>query len=210
MHSHKSPHSDIEGSVIHASRSYDAFAWFIRKTDTPVLDLAEVRTGDRVLDIGTGPGYLARAAAQRVGSSGRAVGLDASPEMIEQATARAAQEDSTAEFVLAGAQAMPFEDRSFDVVVSRLALHHIPGGLKLRAVDEIARVLVPGGRVVLVDLEAQTLGALLHAAVRRLHGAEPLTDDGGLTQLPGTEHFANHETGRVSFLAYVKARRRAE
>ncbi|MRR10971.1 methyltransferase domain-containing protein, partial [bacterium] len=171
---------------------------------------AEVRPGDRVLDIGTGPGYLARAAAQRVGSTGRAVGLDASPEMIKQATTRAAHEGSTAEFVLAGAQDMPFEDSSFDVVVSRLALHHIPGGLKSRAVEEIARVLAPGGRVVLVDLEAQTLGALLHAAIRRLHGAEPLTDDGGLTRILGTEHFAGHDTGRVSFLTYVKARRRAE
>ena len=68
MHTHDhAPSSDIAGSVIHASRSYDAFAWFIRRTDGPILDLAEVRAGDRVLDIGTGPSYLARAAAERVG-----------------------------------------------------------------------------------------------------------------------------------------------
>ncbi|TLM80264.1 MAG: methyltransferase domain-containing protein [Actinobacteria bacterium] len=210
MHSHDSARSDIEGSVIHASRSYDAFAWFIRRTDGPILDLAEIREGDRVLDIGTGPGYLARAAAERVGDTGRAVGLDASPEMIEQATARAKQEGSTAEFVLAGAQEMPFEDGSFDAVVSRLALHHIPAAVKERAIEEIARVLAPGGRVVLVDLREQTLGALLHAAVRRLHSAEPLADDGSLTEVLKIDAFAGLETGRISFLSYARARRRSE
>ncbi|MRS12457.1 MAG: methyltransferase domain-containing protein [Actinobacteria bacterium] len=210
MHNHGSVPSNIEGSVIHASRSYDAFAWFIRKTDGRIMDLAEVGPGDRVLDIGTGPGYLARAASLRVGDSGRAVGLDASPEMVEQATGRAKHEGSTAEFVLAGAQEMPFDDGSFDVVVSRLALHHIPSDLKGQAIEEIARVLAPGGRVVLVDLREQTLGALLHAAVRRLHNAEPLQDDGSLTEALKTDSFSGLEIGQVSFLTYAKARKRTE
>lgn len=206
MHRHDAKNEKIEGLVIHTSRLYDTFAWFIRKTDKPILDLAEVSSGDRVLDIGTGPGYLARAAAARVGPDGRAVGLDASPEMVERAQAHALAEGQGATFVLAGAQKMPFENGSFDVVVSRLAMHHIPADVKGDAMDEIARVLAPGGRMVLTDLKAQTLGGLLHDAVRHLHGAGPVERD-SLQGLADPALYGDVTTGRIGLLSYVKARK---
>ena len=72
--------SDTRGIQIHAGGAYDLFfGWVIRRTDRPILDLGEVAEGDRVLDIGTGPGYLAIAAAERAGATGDSVGLDLSP-----------------------------------------------------------------------------------------------------------------------------------
>ena len=197
------------GYVLHSGRLYDLLGWFVRRTDVPILDLAEVGTGDRVLDVGTGPGYLARAAASRVGASGRAVGLDASPEMIAQARRRAARETPSAEFVVAGAQRMPFGDGEFDVVVSRLAMHHLPGEVREQALAEMSRVLRPGGRLLLADMLAPSPIRMLHDIVR----GSPSGLDGGEGGLPAAVRqvgFADVTTGPVGWLSYVKARSPSE
>ena len=148
--------------------------------------------GDHVLDIGTGPGYLAFAAAKMVGPGGRAVGIDASPEMIERALARAEHHGSRAEYAVASAEALPFDDASFGVVVSRLVFHHLPGELKSQALAEIARVLKPGGRVVIVDL-APGAAKGGHRLIAHVMGNRPDADfdlealvlGAGFTQLTG-------------------------
>ena len=140
-------HAHAEGSsiVIHRSGFYDFFVGrFIRRSDGAILARAGVGPGDRVLDVGTGPGYLALAASRLVGPEGAAVGIDASPEMIDRARMLAAREGARAEYLVASAESLPFEDGSFDVVVSRLVLHHLPGDLKLRALGEMRRVLQAG------------------------------------------------------------------
>jgi ubiquinone/menaquinone biosynthesis C-methylase UbiE len=163
MHQHRTADPDTEGVLIRWSRPYDAvFRRFIRRTDSPILTLAEVTDGDSVLDVATGPGYLARAAALLVRTTGRAVGIDAAPEMIAQAKRRAEAESSAAEFLVAGAQCLPFDDGSFDAVVARLAMHHLPGGIKTRAVAEMVRVLKPGGFLVIADVETASAVELLH------------------------------------------------
>ena len=203
--SHTAAH-DTQGVLIHGSRAYDIlFSRFIRRTDTPILDLAEVSPGDSVLDVGTGPGYLARAAAERVGPAGRAVGLDASPEMVSRATELAARESSTATFVKAGAQHMQFDDSTFDVVVSRLAMHHLPGDIKDLSLAEMARVLKPGGRLVLADVAAHSLAGMLHGFVRRVHGA-PREESNPLAELVRRAGFEGVTTGPVGMLMYVSGR----
>lgn len=148
-HSHRQ-----DGSIVlHRSRAYDlVFGRLIRRSDGPILVRAGVGPGDRVLDVGTGPGYLALAASRLVGPQGDAVGIDASREMVEQARRRAAAAGSSARYEVASAAALPFEDGSFDVVVSRLVLHHLAGDVKTRALDEVFRVLKPSGRLVIADL----------------------------------------------------------
>lgn len=203
---HEDTAHDTEGFLIHWSRGYDIFVGpLVRRTDKPILALAEVKTGDAVLDVGTGPGFLARTAAGMVGPTGRAVGLDASPEMVERATQVAERKGLNATFVLAGAQRMPFGDAEFDVVVSRLAMHHIPT-MREAAIAEIHRVLKPGGRVVIADLASHSTGGLLHDLVRQTHdrSGEIAGEIEGLVAGAG---FVDIGTGRLGILAYVKARK---
>jgi len=203
---HRKSTHDLEGLLIRWSRAYDIFVGpLVRRSDKPILALAEVKAGDALLDVGTGPGFLARTAAGIVGPGGRAVGLDVSPEMIDRAKKVAKREGLGAAFVLAGAQKMPFGDAEFDAVVSRLAMHHIPT-MKEAAIAEIFRVLKPGGRAVIADIKTHSLGGLLHDAVRRLHDRSGGTADEieGLIRAAG---FIGVESGRLGFLAYVKARK---
>ena len=179
------------GIVIHGSRLYDLTGGrLIRTTDAEILARAGVASGDHVLDVGTGPGYLALAASNLVGPDGGAVGIDASPEMIDRARTRAARQGSRAEYLVAAAESLPFDDDSFDVVVSRLVFHHLPGDVKTAALGEVARVLKPGGRILLVDMASPTARGA-HHLVAHIMGKRPdmgvdlgaLLSAAGFTQL---------------------------
>ncbi|MFN2494723.1 MAG: class I SAM-dependent methyltransferase [Pseudonocardiaceae bacterium] len=88
-----------------------------------LIALSGAHKGDRVLDVGCGTGYLTRRAAHAVGPTGRVVGVDPSAPIIAFARRVA---PSTVTFHVAGGEAIPEPDASFDVVISSLALHHIP------------------------------------------------------------------------------------
>ena len=102
----------------------------------------------RVLDVGCGPGIVSAELARQ---AGQVIGIDITPEMLDQARRRCAEAQlSNVEFLAGPADRLPFEDRSFDVVVSRLTLHHVAQpSMVLR---EMARVAKPDGRVVLSDI----------------------------------------------------------
>jgi ubiquinone/menaquinone biosynthesis C-methylase UbiE len=107
-----------------------------------VADAAQVRHGQRLLDVACGTGVLAREAARRVGNRGKVVGLDSNPGML----AVAARVAPLLEWQCGDAQALPFPDGSFDVVASQFGLMFF--GDRVRALREMLRVLVPGGRLV--------------------------------------------------------------
>jgi ubiquinone/menaquinone biosynthesis C-methylase UbiE len=117
--------------------------------------------GQRVLDVGCGRGLMLLGAARRL-PSGRAVGLDLW-QMVDQsgnspdATRRNAAAEGVGERIelhSGDARAMPFADAEFDLVVSSWALHNIPDPAgRAQAVREIARVLKPGGRLLLIDIQ---------------------------------------------------------
>ncbi|NIR30384.1 MAG: class I SAM-dependent methyltransferase [Gammaproteobacteria bacterium] len=106
-----------------------------------VADAAALRAGQRVLDVACGTGVLARAAAARVGPGGSVAGLDINPGMLSVA-ARIAPE---VEWRHGSAESLPYEDESFDAVVSQFGLMFFSD--RRAALREMARVLAHGGRL---------------------------------------------------------------
>jgi arsenite methyltransferase len=115
-----------------------------------------IRSGDTVLDIGSGSGTDAFIAAGLVGPRGWVIGLDLTEAMRDKLRANAADAGVLNLEVLAGnAEAIPLPDASVDVVSSNGVLNLVPD--KSAAIREIARVLRPGGRLQLADIVVETL-----------------------------------------------------
>ena len=121
-----------------------------------MLDLARIAPGESVLDVGCGTGTLAIAAKRRVGDAGRVDGVDASPEMIQRAVKKSKRAHSGASFRVAHAESLPFETSHFDVVLSTVMLHHLRRDVRAQAIQEMRRVLKPGGRILIVDFGKRT------------------------------------------------------
>lgn len=115
------------------------------------LDAAEIRLGDRLLDVGCGTGKLAVAAARRTGPAGRVYGVDATPAMIDLARARSHAEHSAAVFEAGVAERLKFKTGSLQAVTSSYFFHHLPSDVKRDALREMWRVLARGGRLVITD-----------------------------------------------------------
>lgn len=167
------------------------------------LRMLELSPKDRVLDVACGPGNFTRGFA-RAARAGLVVGLDASKTML----AVAAQETESANLVYmrGDACALPFRDASFNAICCFAALYLIQE--PMRALDEISRVLAPGGRVALLSscnrgpLPARTTNAV----VRRLSGVRIFARD-ELTQALSDRGLTAVEQNVVGLAQFVSARR---
>lgn len=192
-----------------AAQLYQSF--FVPTIATPVsgelLRTANLRPGERVVDVACGTGVITRAAAEIVGSTGTVTGIDLAPDMIEVAEATAAV-GAPIQWHQADAAALPLPDQSHDVVLCQMGLMFMAD--REAAVAEMHRVLVPGGRVVvntpgriqppiqalekaIVDHINPDLGAFV-AAVFSMHEPEQLADllrGAGFDQVSSTEYEAS-------------------
>jgi len=117
-----------------------------------VLRLLALTAGEAVLDIGSGPGLLATEMAQAVGPTGRVCGIDVSDSMLALARSRTVPAGSApVEYRHGGVDAVPYPDGSFDVVVSTQVLEYIAD--IPAALAEALRVLRPGGRLLILDTD---------------------------------------------------------
>jgi ubiquinone/menaquinone biosynthesis C-methylase UbiE len=149
-------HSHEASMLLHRPRQYDRLARTIMlgreaKLRGWTLDLADVQPGHAILDVGCGTGTLLVAAAERVGPSGAAHGIERSPEMLAHARDKARARGTAVELIEGSADELPYPAASFDAVLCTLVLHHLPETMQETAIQEMCRVLRPGGRLVLVE-----------------------------------------------------------
>ena len=137
-----------------------------------VVDALSLQPGERVLDIGSGPGFLAGEMASAVGASGSVTGIDPSEHMLSLAGERRAPAHLT--FGPGTATDLPFPDGEFDVVTSTQVYEYVAD--MPRALAEAHRVLRPGGRLLVLDTDwDSTVWASSDAdRMRRVLGIDPL------------------------------------
>ena len=123
----------------------------IQRLRQQTVQLAQIKAGDSVLDVGCGPGSVTIPAKLCAGTKGYTAGIDPSPEMIGVARRKAVHRNLEIDFRVGVIEALPFPEASFDVVTSSLMIHHLPGDLQVRGLAETYRVLKLGGCLLIAD-----------------------------------------------------------
>ena len=192
--------ASTKGLVLNQGWRYDFMEWYhdtfsfrgkLRELRQRTVNLARLQYGDAVLDVGCGTGTLALEVARRVGQSGRVAGIDPGAEQIARARAKVARRHLPVEFQIGVIEQLPFPDATFDVVLSTLMMHHLPAPLKRQGLAEIARVLKPGGRLVIADFtrkqEREGRAARFHAGGSSVQDLVALVSDAGFEDLETEE-----------------------
>jgi len=158
------------GAVLHMGARYDHLSGLLGtgvngRNSKMIIEMAKIKPGDKVLDVGCGTGSLTLTAKSYAGPSGSVYGIDASPEMIDAARKKAQRTGWEAVFEIGLIEKIPYPDATFDVVINRLVIHHLPDDLKRQAFAEILRVLKPGGLFFIADFKPPANPLLAHVAL---------------------------------------------
>ncbi len=126
--------------------------WLVRDViyKRQLIEQADIQPGQRVMDLGCGTGTLAIMVKQAQPFT-EVYGLDADPEMLGMARAKAAEQSVTVAFDQGMTFALPYADESMDRVLSSIMIHHLKTSDKERTAREIYRVLKPGGQLHIID-----------------------------------------------------------
>ena len=169
----------------------DVFDHMLEPFGRAVLDALALTAGESVLDVGCGFGTTAREAAALVGPSGRVVGIDVSPPMIDLARARAAELGAgNVSFVVADAQVHRF-DRPVDTIVSRFGVMFFDD--PVAAFAHLHSVVRPGGRLAFVCWQEQDRNPWISAPARAWQRHLPETFTPPPPEAPGPFAFASRE-----------------
>lgn len=207
---------ETAGATIHWATHYDVMTSLLglgvnRPNSRMVVEMAGIKPGDKVLDVGCGSGNLTLTAEKYAGESGSVYGVDASPEMIDVARKKARRRGSRTVFELGLIEKLSYPDATFDAVISRLAVHHLPDDLKRRGFEEIYRVLKPGGRFFLADFVPPANPILAHLAFPLIGPRMMHYDVSSLPPMLAQAGFVDVAAGptRSAILAFVSGRKLA-
>ena len=174
------------------------------------VNLAQVKPGDNVLEIGSGTGTLTLAAKRKAGLSGKVFGIDVIPGMIELSQQKAAQAKMDVTFQLGAIDDIHFPANQFDVVMCSFMIFHVSETVRRKGIEEIYRVLKPEGRLLVLDLRLPTqplpraiakmlMGGMLQHDLRELL---PLMDGSGFSDVQITP--VKFSILGLSVLAFVR------
>ena len=206
---------ETTGATIHKASQYDIHTGLMglgvnRSNSRMIIEMAKIKPGDKVLDVGCGTGNLTLTAKRYAGASGSVYGIDASPEMIEVARKKARRSGSEAVFEVGLIEKIAYPDATLDVVISRLVIHHLPDGLKRQGFAEILRVLKPGGLFFLADFNPPTNPVLAHI-ISALVGHRMMMQSNvwGIPPMLTETGFVDVASGptRSAFLAFVSGKK---
>lgn len=205
---------ETAGTTIHWASQYDLFTSMLGLganggNSRMVIELANVKPGDSVLDVGCGTGSLTLTAKSYAGANGKVHGIDAAPEMIDLARTKASRSGLEVVFDVGLIEQLAFTDATFDVVISRLAIHHLPDDLKRRGFAEILRVLKPGGNLLIADFKPPSNPVLNHITSALVGGHMLQTDVWSLPPMLARAGFVEITSGptRSAFLAFVSGKK---
>jgi len=210
-------YKEIEREVY--SRTAESYAKYgasiFESMASPLLKGANLKPGQKVLDVACGIGIPSLIVAEKVAPHGLVVGIDLAPGMIEKARSRAGEKGlKNIEFREADAENLPFEDGSFDVVLCHLGLIHFTD--RMKALKEMGRVLRPDGdlaisvwstpdRTRVIGIVSKCVATLWPAAV--VPGAPTWFDfgpEGAFEKILVDTGFKNIKTGRFDYPLEVK------
>ncbi|MBI1256417.1 MAG: methyltransferase domain-containing protein [Chloroflexi bacterium] len=215
QHLHGHSHMDApetRGSTIRWAKYYDHLVGLLafgreNALRAETIRIAAIQPGATVLDVGCGTGTLTFRAKTAAGLQGKVYGIDPAPEMIEVARQKAARQKLDVQYQVGVIEALKFPDASVDVVLSSMMMHHLPDDLKRAGLAEIYRVLKPGGRLVIVDIQ-ETTNAVQHFSLTAMIHARAKTGIQSISALLSSRGFTGIETGNMPMrLGYIRAQR---
>jgi ubiquinone/menaquinone biosynthesis C-methylase UbiE len=174
------------------------------------VNLAQVKPGDCVLEIGCATGTLSIEAKRQAGPTGKVFGIDIIPGMIEVSRDKASKAELAITFQLGSIENLPFPDVNFDVVMCSFMIFHMSEKVRSKGIKEIFRVLKPNGRLMVLDLALPPnqvskrilklfLGFMLKHDLNEL---QPVMESSGFSQIEISQ--AKYRVIGLPILSYVR------